>query len=131
MFFTRPWSTSSSIAPQVSWKGTLAARVVNTDITPYLGSQGHTEVDLAVIAPPLGRVPVAGVDILERNGEVHEEEVEVIDAPETELLLRNRMYLLTSVSMVLAAAWGIAHTCSRAWKVFQSYDGVAHIKRRM
>lgn len=66
---------------------------------------------------------MAGVDILERNGEVHEEKIEVVDAPETELLLRKRVYLLTPVSMVLAASWGTVHTCSRAWKVFQSYDG--------
>lgn len=39
-------------------------------------------MDLLVIAPPLGRVPVVGVDILERDWEVHKEEVEVVDAPE-------------------------------------------------
>lgn len=125
MFFARPWSTSSSMAPQVSWKGTLATRVVITDVRPEFESQEHTEVDLLVITPPLGRVTVVRVDILERDGEVHEEEVEVVDAPETELLLCQCMHLMTSVSTALAASWRMAHTCSRAWKVFQSCNSVA------
>ena len=77
-------------------------------------------MDLLVIAPPLGRVPVVGVDVFERDGEVHEEEVKVIDPPEAELLLRERMYLLTFINRKIARYGGRyirAHErgkCSRA-----------------
>ena len=38
------------------------------------------------ISPPFGRVALCGVDVLERNGEVDEEKIEIVDAPEFELV---------------------------------------------
>ena len=77
-------------------------------------------MDLLVIAPPLGRVAVVRVDVLESNREVDEEEVKVVDPPEAELLLRERMYLMTSVNTKLSR-YGERHVrahergkCSRA-----------------
>lgn len=43
-------------------------------------------MDLAVQAPPFGRVLVLGLDVLKGDREVHEVEVEVVDAPELELV---------------------------------------------
>ena len=50
-------------------------------------------MDLSVKSPPLGRVFVLDVDILEGDGEVDEEKIEVVDAPELELVFGNGLGL--------------------------------------
>ena len=49
----------------------------------------RTWVDLAVQAPPLRRVLVLRVDVFQGNREMHQEKIEVLDAPEPKLVLRN------------------------------------------
>ena len=46
-------------------------------------------MNLAVQAPPLRRVLVLDLDEFKRDREVHEVEVEILNTPETELVLRN------------------------------------------
>ena len=63
----------------------------------YWGAERTESDSLFVISPPFGRVAVARVDVLERDREVDEEEVEIVNSPETELLLRKRVYLRDDV----------------------------------
>ena len=88
------------------------------------GAKRLTRVYLAVEAPPLGRVLVLRVNVLEADGEVHEEEVKVVDAPEPELLLREDLGLQWTSSYRASGAkaeraWR-RRTCSYLWYVFQS-----------
>ena len=53
----------------------------------YWGAERTESDSLFVISPPFGRVAVGWVNILERDGEMNKEEIEVIDAPVSELLL--------------------------------------------
>ena len=53
----------------------------------YWGAERTESDSLFVISPPFGRVAVSWVNILERDGEMNKEEIEVIDAPVSELLL--------------------------------------------
>ena len=53
-------------------------------------------MDFAIKAPPLRRVLVFGVNILEGNWEVHQEQIKVLDAPQLELVLGDLLGLLTS-----------------------------------
>ena len=53
----------------------------------YWGAERTKSDSLFVISPPFGRVAVSWVNILERDGEMNKEEIEVIDAPVSELLL--------------------------------------------
>ena len=46
-------------------------------------------MNLAVQTPPLRGVLVLGINVLERDGEVHVVEIEVINAPEGQLVLGN------------------------------------------
>ena len=48
-----------------------------------------TWVNLAVQAPPLRRVLVLRVDVFQGNREMHQEKIEVLDAPKPKLMLRN------------------------------------------
>lgn len=52
------------------------------------------------ISPPFGRVALCGVDVLERNGEVNKEEVEIVDPPEFKLVASNLGYMLRRVEGV-------------------------------
>lgn len=52
------------------------------------------------ISPPFGRVALRGVDVLERNREVNEEEVEIVDPPEFQLVASNLGYVLRRVEGV-------------------------------
>ena len=52
------------------------------------------------ISPPFGRVALCGVDVLERNGEVDEEEIEIVDPPEFELVASQLGYVLRRVEGV-------------------------------
>ena len=54
-------------------------------------------MDLAVQSPPFRRVLGLDGNILEGDGEVHEEEVEVVEAPELELVLDELMGTLLLV----------------------------------
>ena len=62
----------------------------------------RTEVDLRLlrVSPPFGRVALCGIDILERNREVDEEEIEVVDPPEFELVASHLGYMLRCVEGV-------------------------------
>ena len=53
----------------------------------YWGAERTKSDSLFVISPPFGRVAVSWVNILERDGEMDKEEIEVIDATVSELLL--------------------------------------------
>lgn len=55
---------------------------------------------LLSISPPFGRVALCGVDVLERNGEVNEEEVEIFNPPEFELVASQLGYVLRCVEGV-------------------------------
>lgn len=46
-------------------------------------------MNATVESPPLRRVLVLRLDVFERNGEVDEVEVELLNAPELELVLSN------------------------------------------
>lgn len=86
MFLATPSSASSSIASHVSRKGTLATdrSVVSCS---NLGVEGTlTGVAFAIKSPPLWRVLVLGLNILEGDGEVNEVQIEVVYAPELELV---------------------------------------------
>jgi hypothetical protein len=62
---------------------------------------GLAGADLALaIVVPAGRVADRGVDVLERDGEVDEVEVEVVNAPVGELLLDDRLYPVAVVEGV-------------------------------
>ena len=50
-------------------------------------------MDLAIVSGPAGREADGGVDILEGDREVDEEEVEVIQTPEPKLELSELFYL--------------------------------------
>lgn len=50
-------------------------------------------MDLAIVAEPFWRVTVVGVDILQSNGEMDQEQVEVVDSPKAELMLRKGLRL--------------------------------------
>lgn len=56
----------------------------------------RTQVHLLVIAPPLRGVTVRRVNILERDGEVDEEEIKVVNPPEAELLLCQGFHLVAA-----------------------------------
>ena len=50
-------------------------------------------MDCAIESPPLRRVLGRGLNVLEGDGEVDEEEIEVVNAPELELVLGNGLGL--------------------------------------
>ena len=52
------------------------------------------------ISPPFGRVALCGVDVLERNREVDEEKIEIVDPPEFELVASQLGYVLRCVEGV-------------------------------
>jgi hypothetical protein len=62
----------------------------------------YTEVDLRPlrVSPPFRRVALCGVDVLERNGEVDEEEIEIVNSPEFELVASHLGYVLRRVEGV-------------------------------
>lgn len=61
-----------------------------------VGDVGDADVALAVVEPA-GRVADAGVDVLEADGEVDEEEVEVVDLPVGELAAADGLDLVLCV----------------------------------
>ena len=63
MFLARPSSTSSSMAPQVSWNGVFSVYMSSLFTSGYYFSS-LTEIDLSVVAPPLWRVAVRRIHIL-------------------------------------------------------------------
>lgn len=52
-----------------------------------------TEVDFPIITKPLGRVAMCRVDVLKRDREMNEEQIEIVDSPELKLPFRNRLDL--------------------------------------
>lgn len=58
-------------------------------------------MDLAIQTPPLRRVLGGGLDVLERDGEVNEEEIEVLDTPELELVLSQRFNLNDGFGVIM------------------------------
>jgi hypothetical protein len=58
------------------------------------------EVDFAIVTGPAGREPVGGVNVGEGDGEVDEEEVEIVQAPELELIVSELLYMLLRVEGV-------------------------------
>lgn len=57
-------------------------------------------MNLAIVTPPFGGIPVSRVDVLERNREVNKEEVEVFNAPEIKLLASKSLGLLRTRSVL-------------------------------
>lgn len=53
-----------------------------------------TEVDLAIIASPAGREAVSGVDVGQGDGEVNEEEIEIVQSPQVKLVLGQLLHLI-------------------------------------
>lgn len=60
-----------------------------------------TQVDLAIIAVPLGRVTVAGIDVRKGDREMNKVEIKVVKSPVLELFLRHLfdLHLKTLVSL--------------------------------
>lgn len=56
-----------------------------------------TRVALAIQTPPLRRVLVLGLHVLKRDGEVDEVKIEVVNAPELELILGDLLGILVLV----------------------------------
>jgi hypothetical protein len=79
-------------------------------------------MDLAIVAPPLGWVTVAGVNVRKRDGEVNEVEIEVLKTPVLELFLRRRLdlYIESPLSRYNFGLRKKTLTWSWAWNVFQS-----------
>jgi hypothetical protein len=61
---------------------------------------GVGELDLAVGGRPAGRVPHRGVEVLQGDGEVHDVQVKVVDAPIGELLAGDGLDLVGFVEAV-------------------------------
>ena len=59
-----------------------------------------TRVDLAIKAPPLLRELGAGRNVLQRDGEVDQVEVEVFEAPEVERVFAGLLNLAANISML-------------------------------
>lgn len=93
MFLAKFSSTSSSIALHVSDKGVFSVSIYELDHTKQK-MKVPTEVHFAIVTEPLGRIAVVGINVLQGNREVDQEEVEIIDTPEVKLHLRNLFYLL-------------------------------------
>ena len=74
------------MASQVAWRGTLPERLEIRRTWEQM--ERHTEVDVRpfCVSPPFRRVALRGVHVLERNGEVDEEEIEIVYSPEFELI---------------------------------------------
>lgn len=82
-----------------------------------------TRVNLAVQSPPFGRVLVFGLDVLERDREVDEIEIKIVNAPEAKLFLGSLFDLDGEfLSTGIRSEDEFARTCSFAWYVFQSYS---------
>lgn len=64
---------------------------------PGLGKACFGWGDLVVFIGPARRVANGGVDVFESDGEVHNVQVEVVDAPIFELLLGDWLYALAVV----------------------------------
>ena len=83
----------------------------------------RTRVNTAVESPPLRRVLVLRLDVLKGDGEVDEVKVEVVDAPELELVLGDLLGLYThSILERMISPKGYMRTFSFWWKVFQSWN---------
>lgn len=67
---------------------------------PSLLDSGIAELDLAVLGVPAWRVPDRGVDVFQRDGEVHNVKIEVVDTPVSELLAADRLDAVTVVEAV-------------------------------
>lgn len=102
--------THARIAQQI--KEELRAEVANPDTTgkvltdkrlhrrPSFLDSGISELDLAVLGLPAGRVPDRGVDVFQRNGEVHDVKVKVVNAPVSKLLAADELDTVTVVEAV-------------------------------
>jgi len=51
-------------------------------------------VDFAIISKPFGRVAVARINIFQGNGEMDQEQIEIVDSPQTELHFRDGFDLI-------------------------------------
>lgn len=62
----------------------------------------YTKVDLRLlcVSPPFGGIALRGVHVLERNGEMDEEEIEIVDSPEFELVASHLCYVFRCVEGV-------------------------------
>ena len=89
------------MASQVAWRGTLPERIKLRETQERMENR-RTEVDMRLlcVSPPFRRVAFRGVHILERNGEVDEEEIEIVDSPEFELVAGHLGYMFRCVEGV-------------------------------
>jgi len=89
------------MASQVAWRGTLP-RKLELRRTQEQMENGYTGVDLRLlcVSPPFGRVALRGVDILEGDWEVDEEQIEIVDSPEFELVTSHLSHMLRLVEGV-------------------------------
>ena len=64
-------------------------------------------MDLAIIASPAGREAVGGVDVGQGDGEVNEEEIEIVQSPQVKLVLGQLLHLVRweMVSCVLQSVF--------------------------
>ena len=93
MFFANFSSTSSSIALHVSDKGTFP--VLLHELECEEGEREKlTQMYFAIVTPPLRRITVVGINILEGDREVDEKEVEIVDFPKLKLYLGSLFHLL-------------------------------------
>lgn len=102
--------TDTSVAQQIHQQ--LSAEVADTNAAgqllvdqrfhggPGLLNGGVAELQLVVLGQPPGRVPDGRIDILERNGEVDNEQVEVVKAPVGQLLAADGLDAVTVVEAV-------------------------------
>lgn len=74
-----------------------------------------TRVNLAVQSPPLRRILHARFDVLEGDGEVDEEEIEVVNAPELELVLSQLLSLSGARISAGAGSFTAIINNSRTW----------------
>ena len=53
-----------------------------------------TEVHFAIVTEPLRRVTMVRINVFQGDGEVDQEEVEIVNTPEVKLFLGNLFHLL-------------------------------------
>ena len=93
--------TDLSITKQIQDQATLEIRnpnrlrqaLANQPLhrLPRLLDRSIAQLDFAISVVPARRVRDRGIDVFQRDGEVHDVQVEVVDAPVRELLLANRL----------------------------------------
>lgn len=66
-----------------------------------------TQMDVPIITPPFGRVAMLGINILQRDREMDQKQVKVLNAPEVELVFGHRFSVLVSMESIpeLSCIW--------------------------